>query len=219
MLGFDLRAAAPREEDPMPQTTRAPALLTALAVASACAPPAPGGDDDPSAATTGAGTTAADPAADTTGAPPPAEPLPDPFALNREQVRLLPFAIRFKRLQQLVGLPESDPAFDVMRARRYELGDYNHALGISPDLTWTATRMQAWIAALRPVCNAAAMQARFPGFPEHLDDLLTAAYGDAPSAGLLASYEDLLGDAQFDDATRYELVCLAALGSLEFVAQ
>lgn len=203
----------------MAKLKRVSALLVALALPGACAPPAPGGDDDKPGST--GGTTAADdPAGASTGGDPPgAEPLPDPFDLNREQVRLLPFAIRFKRVQQLVGLPEADPAFDVLRARRYELGDHNHALGISPDLTWNATRMSVWLAAMRPVCGSAAMKARFPAFPEHLDDLLTAAYGVAATPAQLAGYEDLLGDAQFDDATRYELVCLSVLGALEFVAR
>lgn len=201
----------------MAKLKRVSALLVALAL-GACASPAPSADDDKPGST--GGTTADDPADASTGAEPPgAEPLPDPFDLNREQIRLLPFAIRFKRVQQLVGLPEADPAFDVLRARRYELGDYNHALGISPDLTWNATRMSVWLAAMRPVCGSAAMKARFPGFPEHLGDLLTAAYGVAATPAQLAGYEDLLGDAQFDDATRYELVCLSALGALEFVAR
>lgn len=202
----------------MAKLKRVSALLVALALPGACASPAPGGDDDKPGST--GGTAADDPADASTGAEPPgAEPLPDPFDLNREQIRLLPFAIRFKRVQQLVGLPEADPAFDVLRARRYELGDYNHALGISPDLTWNATRMSVWLAAMRPVCGSAAMKASFPAFPEHLDDLLTAAYGVAATPAQLAGYEDLLGDAQFDDATRYELVCLSALGALEFVAR
>ncbi len=195
------------------------ALTTAVTLLGACAPPATGGDDAPADGSTG-GTTAADPPAGSTGSTgAPADPLPDPFELNREQVRLLPFAVRFKRLQQLVGLPEADPAFDVLRARRYELGDYNYALGVSPDLTWNATRMQVWIAAMRPVCGSAAMKSRFPDFPGHLDDLLTAAYGYAATPALLDSYEDLLGDAQFDETARYELVCLSALSALEFVAQ
>lgn len=201
------------------------ALLTALALLVACAPsPTPGGDagGEVDGSTTGApppepGSTTS--AGTTTGDDPGAEPLPDPFDLNRETVRLLPFPIRFKRLQQLTGLGPDDPAFAVLVARRYELGDYNYALGISPDLSWNATRMSAWVAALRPVCDSPAMHARFPGFPDHLDDLLTAAYGVAPTPEQLAGYEDLLGDADFDDATRYQLVCAAALSALEFVAQ
>lgn len=195
------------------------ALLPALALGACAPPPALGGDDDTPAGSTSGPAEDDTGAPATTGAPPDAEPLPDPFELNRETLRLLPFAVRFKRLQQLLGLPAEDPTFDVLRARRYELGDYNHALGVSPDLTWNATRMSGWVAAMRPVCNSAAMKARFPGFPDHLADLLAAAYGTPATPEQLASYEDLLGAAQFDDATRYELVCVAALSALEFVAQ
>lgn len=201
-----------------------PLCLVALAAClGACGTtPTPGGDDQ-GGDDRGEGTLAApqttggdDPPADpTTGA----APLPDPFELGRDAVRLLPFQVRFKRLQQLLGVPAEDPAFDVLRARRYELGDYNYAEGINPDLNWTATRMTAWVAAMRPVCSSAAIKARFPGFPDHLDDLMTAAYGEAPEPAELAAYDNLLGDASFDDLTRYELVCVAVLSSLEFVAQ
>lgn len=198
---------------------RAFALLTVLA---ACSPPStPAGDAGDETGTTAAVPPDSDTAAgaSSTGDEPGAEPLPDPFDLDRETVRLLPFSIRFKRLQQLLGVGPDDPAFAALLARRYELGDYNYALGVSPDLAWNATRMSAWVAALRPVCDSPAMHARFPGFPGHLDDLLTAAYGVAPTAEQLAGYEDLLGDAAFDDAARYQLVCLVALSALEFVAQ
>lgn len=198
--------------------------LLVFALLAACAPPAPsGGDsgDDGDATTTGApppdpGSTSS---ASATGDDPGAEPLPDPFDLDRVNLRLLPFAIRFKRLQQLLGVGPDDPAFAVLLARRYELGDYNYALGVSPDLTWNATRMQVWVAALRPICDSPAMHARFPAFPDRLDELLTAAYGVAPTAEQLAGYEDLLGNAAFDDPTRYQLVCMVALSALEFVAQ
>ena len=152
-------------------------LSTALVLA-ACAAPPPAGDDggdDPDATTTGAPPPAGSTSSASAGDEPDAEPLHDPFDLDRANERLLPFSIRFKRLQQLLGLGPDDPAFGVMLARRYELGDYNYALGVSPDLTWNATRMSAWIAALRPVCDSPAMHARFPSFPDHLDDLLTAA--------------------------------------------
>lgn len=191
-------------------------------VLAACAAPPPAGDDggdDPDATTTGAPPPAGSTSSATTGDEPETKPVPDPFELDRANVRLLPFSIRFKRLQQLLGLGPDDPAFAVLLARRYELGDFNYALGVSPDLTWNATRMSAWIAALRPVCDSPAMHARFPSFPDHLDDLLTAAYGVTATPEQLAGYEDLLGNAAFDDPTRYQLVCIAALSALEFVAQ
>lgn len=150
---------------------------------------------------------------------PEAEPPPDPFKLDRANVKLLPFRVRFNRLQQLVGLPAEDPAFDVLRARRYELGDYDYASGVNPDLTWTASRMSVWIAAVLPVCRSPAMLARFPLFPDDLPEFLTAAYGVAPHPDQLADYEVLLGDATLDDATRHDSVCAVALSALEFVAQ
>ncbi len=148
-----------------------------------------------------------------------AEQLPDPFELGRDNVRLLPFKVRFNKLLQLTGLPAEDPAFDVLRARRYELGDYDYASGVNPDLTWSAAKISLWISAMLPVCRAPALIARFPVFPDDLSKFLTAAYGTAPGPEQLADFETLLGDANLDEPTRHASVCAAALTALEFVAR
>lgn len=141
-----------------------------------------------------------------------------PFNLDRDNIRLLPFAVRLNRLSLLLDLPESDPAFTVMLARRYDLGDYDFAKGIHPDLTWTTSRMANWVAAVRPLCNSPAMKERYPEFPLDLAALMGDAYGFPPAPVDLEVYESLLGDANLDEATRYETVCLAVLSQLEFVA-
>ena len=104
------------------------AMLMACGAATACgtasAPaeqPAETGEPDPGGTTLAAGSS------EDTGA----APLPDPFELGRDNIRLLPFKVRFNKLLQLTGLPPEDPAFDVLRARRYELGDYDYASGIN----------------------------------------------------------------------------------------
>ncbi|MBK9757592.1 MAG: hypothetical protein IPO88_29625 [Nannocystis sp.] len=201
--------------------SRACALaLTTCALACGAPPPVLEDSDTDAPASTGAPdepTTAANTDA-STGAP-EAEPPRDPFDLDRSKVKLLPFRVRFLRLQQLSGLPADDPAFAVLRARRYELGDYDYASGVNPDLTWNASRISVWIAAVLPVCRAPAMLARFPVFPDDLPALLTAAYGTAPEPDLLADYELLLGDANLDEPTRHDSICAVALSALEFVAQ
>ena len=57
-----------------------------------------------------------------------------------------------------------------------------------------AARISVWIAAMLPVCRSPQMHARFPLFPDDLDDLMTAAYGSVAGPDQLADYEDLLGD-------------------------
>jgi hypothetical protein len=146
------------------------------------------------------------------------DPGPPPFDLHRDNVRLLPFAIRHNRLSLLLDLPPDDPVFSVLLARRFDLGDYDFSKGINPDLTWTTSRMANWVAAMRPVCGSAPMKARYPEFPLDLAALMSDAYGFVPSPADLEPYEDLLGDAELDEATRYETVCLAVLSQLEFVA-
>lgn len=204
------------------QRTRATlALTTCLALACGSSPSTP---ERPGTTSDGGDTTDAtpDPTTDTptTGDDDaPAIPLPDPFKLDRVNVKLLPFRVRFNKLQALLGLPASDPAFDVLRARRFELGDHDYAGGVIPDLTWTAAKISVWIAAMLPVCRSPAMKAKFPLFPDHLDDLMAAAYGTAAGPEQLADYEDLLGDASLDDAARYDTICASVLTALEFVAQ
>jgi len=186
--------------------------------------PAPEGDESSQAtapASTGdsTGGEPADPTEASSSGGPEALPPEDPFTLDRSNVKLLPFRVRFNRLQQLAGLAADDPAFAVLRARRYELGDYDYASGVNPDLTWTASRISVWIATILPVCRSPAMLARFPKFPADLPALLTAAYGVVPNADKLADYEVLLGDASIDETTRHTSVCVTALAALEFVAQ
>lgn len=196
------------------------ALLISLTLA--CGAVSTPEDDVASTSETGDPSTGAPP---TTTAPDdddddePAPPAYDPFDLDRTNIKLLPFRVRFNKLQALLGLPAADPVFDVLRARRYELGDHDYAAGIVPDLTWNAARISVWIAAMLPVCRSPAMHARFPAFPDALDDLMAAAYGTTVAPAQLADYEDLLGDASLDDAARYDTICASVLTALEFVAQ
>ncbi|MEZ4452446.1 MAG: hypothetical protein R3B09_23485 [Nannocystaceae bacterium] len=170
----------------------------------------------------------------TTGAPVD----PDhPFDLNRENIRLLPFAVRLNRLSLLLDLPTTDPAFAVMLNRRFDLGDYDYSEGINPDLTWSAARMSAWVAALRPLCASSALQSRYPEMPLDLPALMRDAWGFEPLPVDLEDYADLFVAAPEDDAPpptpgdegapihvltdgeRAEIACLAVLSSLEFVSQ
>lgn len=207
---------------------RALALTLAALGAGACNGAAPVLEDSESAAPatttgepgTGDPTSPTDPTEATdTGATSDAAPLPDPFEQNRTNVKLLPFRVRFDRLRQLSGLSADDPAFAVLRARRYELGDYDYANGVNPDLTWNASRISVWVSAVLPVCRSSAMRTRFPTFPSDLPKLLTAAYGLKPTADQLSDYETLLGDASIDEDARHDSICVAVLTGLEFVAK
>lgn len=203
-------------------------VLTGLALACGTTPATPddagtgsdGGESTGPPPTTGASAADAGDTGDAdAGDDGPMLPLPDPFDLDRTNIKLLPFRVRFDKLQALLGLPAEDPAFDVLRARRYELGDYDYAGGVVPDLTWNAGRISVWIAAMLPVCRSPQMHARFPLFPDDLGDLMSAAYGSVAGPEQLADYENLLGDATLDEPTRYDTICASVLTALEFVAQ
>ena len=148
-----------------------------------------------------------------------AAPLPDPFEAGRDNIRLLPFKVRFNQLPAADRLAGGGPRVERPACASLELGDYDYASGVNPDLTWSAAKISLWISAMLPVCRAPALLARFPVFPDDLGKFLTAAYGTAPSSEQLADFESLLGDANLDKAARHDSVCAAALTALEFVAR
>jgi hypothetical protein len=139
--------------------------------------------------------------------------VPAPFPV------LLPFEVRISRLSAVVGLPYSDPAFDLLRANATQLGDYDYANGLEPDNTWTAFKMSLWVQSLKPVCGSQAMLTRYPSHPESLGTLFEAAYGrsltDQDSADMTAA----LGALPLTPESRTQTTCLAVLSSLEFLAQ
>lgn len=148
-----------------------------------------------------------------------AEELPPPFELSRSSVQLLPFHVRLAKISNVTGAPESAPIFDELRAARYDLGDHNYAQGIGPDLQWNASKMALWVESLRPVCQSEQMRQRYPFLPEHLNELLTAAYGREATRDDLELYDEVLAETAIAEPERYEAVCLAVLTSTEFVAR
>src|SRR5687767_6040603 len=60
-------------------------------------------------------------------APPVSAPSANPLAFPKSDGELLPFWVRLNRVSAVVGLPVDDPAFDLLRQNRLDLGDYDHA--------------------------------------------------------------------------------------------
>lgn len=161
-----------------------------------------------------------DPNANNTTLPPQTPATIKPaITLERQSVRLLPFKVRLNKLTQVIELPQDDPVFAAIIGARYELGDFNHAQGIRPDLTWGASRMGLWIKSIKPICAHPNMRARFPTLPEHLNELILAAYGREADEQDLIAVEDIIQDTSLDEAARYQTLCLATLSSMEFIAQ
>lgn len=164
------------------------------------------------------------------GSPPPREDIARPddpevvpttaFEEPSDRMQLLPFDVRLNRLASVVGVPASDPIFDEVRARRFELGDHDYARGTGPDLSWTASRMAVWLRAVRPVCDSPQMRERYPTFAGSLDALVLAAYGRRATAADHDAYDAAIaGGAPVDEAATYRASCLAFLSSTEFVAR
>jgi hypothetical protein len=157
-----------------------------------------------------------------TEAPPPAEGIVDheAFDLSTEQPQLLPFNVRFSRLAAVVGVPATDPIFDLVRKNRTSLGDHDFANGQQPDRLWSSSRMALWVRSLKPVCASEAMKTRYPALPADLPALIENAFGRPANDEDRAMVGDALADAaELPEATRYQIACLAVLSSAEFVVQ
>lgn len=155
----------------------------------------------------------------------PVDPAPgtidpdDPFALDRESPRLLPFETRLARVAAVAGVETSDPLLAPMRDQAIALGGYDHSRGILPDSSWSASRIAAWVRVLRPICGSDEMLARYPELPAagDLDALVAAAWGRAATeddrVAITSALSGLPADAQRESA------CLVVLSAGEAVLQ
>jgi hypothetical protein len=172
------------------------------------------GSDDPKADDDPSGTPdPSNPAA-------PAGPGSSAFDVTSDQPQLLPFGVRLRRLAAVVGVPETDAVFELVRQNRTGLGDHDFANGQQPDRLWTANRMSLWVRSLKPVCASAAFKAKYPSLPGSLGALVEAAYGRAATADDRAAIDEALAAASgLDEGTRNQTICLAILSAAEFVIQ
>lgn len=154
-----------------------------------------------------------------TPAPAP-EPLGDAFTITRGQLQLLPFAVRLSKLAAIAGVATDDPLLAPVVQARLSLGDHDYAHGVPADRSWSAAKLTAWVAAIRPLCASAELRARFPDLPTSLGPLIEVAYGRAAEPEDHALVAEALTELPEDDAeARATAVCLAVLSSAELVAQ
>ncbi len=186
--------------------------------------PAEAGQGDESPAAESGDTAPLDPSNDDDGDPsddepePEPEPAEDPFEVPDHEVRLLPFGVRMTNLASLVGVEPDHFIFDEINVRRTMLGDHDYANGVAPDLAWSPTKMSVWVKGLKPVCNSAQWQALYPNISADPAPLLREVLAREPDADELQAYQELAASAA-TPVSADELTCLAALSSLDFVAQ
>lgn len=143
------------------------------------------------------------------------------FELDKISIKLLPFHVRLKKLETVVGLPSTDPIFSELLNARYSLGDHNYGSNIGADLTWNATKISLWMKSVQPICASEAMAQRYPdlyGQPDDLDALWMSAYSRPIEADERADIE-AIDISNLNEAQRYEAYCLTVLSSAEFVGQ
>lgn len=156
-----------------------------------------------------------DPARGVEGPPPILQEEGIPFAISKGSAELLPFDVRLNRVASVVGVEPSDPLFDDLRQNRIALGDYDHASGVLPDSSWTASRISLWTRLMRPICASPQMTARYPNLPDDLDELIRVAYGREPEVGEVEDVAAILFDTALEPTAEHETICLAVLGSTE----
>ncbi len=175
----------------------------------AAVPGGPTGSSGGAATTGGAGTNPANAPIEAT----------KPFGLPNKFPVLLPFDVRMSRLSAVVGLPLTDPVFELMAANATQLGDYDFADGLEPDNTWTAFKISLWVQSLKPICASSAMRVLYPSLPESLEPMIDAAYGRAMTAQDAADLTASLEGLALTPESRTQTGCLSLLSSLEFLAQ
>ena len=160
------------------------------------------------------------PAAPTAPPVPAPEPLGDAFTVTRGQLQLLPFAVRLSKLATIAGVATDHPILAPVLQARLSLGDHDYAHGVPADRSWSAAKLTAWVAAIRPLCASAELRARFPDLPTSLGPLIEVAYGRAAEPEDHALVAEALTELPENDAeARATAVCLAVLSSAELVAQ
>lgn len=140
------------------------------------------------------------------------------FSISRDSIKLLPFSIRMKRLEDITGWKASNRHLNLFYKRRYQLGDYNYALGIPPDLSWTTEKMISWMELIKPICNDSDFKSRFK-YPNDIEKFISSAYGREPTVDELVVLKKDAKEAARSQSEEWEYVCIAVLSSVEMLCQ
>lgn len=138
------------------------------------------------------------------------------FAVNLTRLDSLIFRSILNKLAFIADVDpekvEQEPAFAKLIANRYNLGDYNYALGNIGNRQWESSQMTLWLESLIPYCQDKAIKTKYTS---KVDVFIKAAMGRDPTADemkFFATNAALSGDANM----KFEAVCAAFLSSLEF---
>ncbi|MEM9188875.1 MAG: hypothetical protein AAGF12_06850 [Myxococcota bacterium] len=145
--------------------------------------------------------------------PPPVANEPESFNVERTSRVLLPFDVRLARLASVLGVDSDAAVLSSVRSFEADLGGHDFANGISPDLSWNASKMTLWVEVLQPVCASTEMRDQFPELTTatELAALMSSAYGREVAT---TEAEPLATDLA---SASYGIRCLTVLSSAEFV--
>ncbi len=139
------------------------------------------------------------------------------LTIQSTRLKLLPFAVRLKRVAAVTGVDPSDATLGALRDNRISLGDHDFASGVTPDDDWNAAKLSIWAKSLRPVCSSQAMKTRFAALPDALPQLIEAAYGRSASDDDTQGLADPTLLAGLNADQQYQAICMAVLSSAEFL--
>ena len=142
------------------------------------------------------------------------------FEAKSDSFELLPFAMRIKKIEQLLAADGNNPdsgIFTKLKDARYSLGDYNFARNIPEISNLSTLHLDFWVNGLDDTCRFENWQSRFTW--QQFDRFIVEAYGRP----LLERDRQLLNELNqtqgLDDAKRFEIGCIATLSSIEFLSQ
>src|SRR5687768_5236773 len=78
---------------------------------------------------------------DDSAAPAPPESLE---GLTASSVKLLPFAVRLRRVAEVAGLSADNNALNTLKVHSLDLGAHDFATGVTANLQWDASKMVVW---------------------------------------------------------------------------
>lgn len=148
---------------------------------------------------------------------PPTSQIAARFKIARSAPTLLPFETRLRRVATVLGVSTSDPTLEPLRAAHLALGDHDYANSVQADGLWLATRMNAWVRVLLPICQSSVMRTRYPSFPDAYASLAGNAWGRDITPSEVADLTNDISESGAQPDQAYVSVCLSVLSAAEFV--
>lgn len=137
------------------------------------------------------------------------------FSVKKNVLRSISYQAKVNKLNYVFkGLSSHD--LRGVTTARIELGHYDFANGISPDEALNKEKSEIWLSAIFPICDSNKAKSLYP-FPNKAEVLIETSFGrdiNAADRELVA----MVSGINTSNSQRSVLLCLAVIGSLEFLS-